>query len=148
MRYFPLRFKAAMKGVLSLICWESSKLRDALQKRWKSCMQRVANLPTLCKSSMRYFPLGFKSAMKGVLSLILWKSSRLNGTPAALDIASKCSTALVLPPRAITVVMPFSKALAVMMSRGFMSRFNSSSSALQHSCCCQYKLLEWLKSTT
>lgn len=69
--------------------------------------------------------------MKGVLSLILWKSSRSNGQPASLDMASRCSTALVLPPKAMMVVMAFSKALGVMMSRGLMSRFSSSSKALQ-----------------
>ncbi len=70
--------------------------------------------------------------MKGVLSLIRWKSARSKGQPAALDIANRCKTALVLPPRAMTVVMPFSKAFGVMMSSGLMSRFNSSSNALQH----------------
>ena len=70
--------------------------------------------------------------MKGVLSLIRWKSARSKGQPAALDMANRCKTALVLPPRAITVVMPFSKAFGVMMSSGLMSRFNSSSNALQH----------------
>ena len=69
--------------------------------------------------------------MNGVLSLILWKSSRSNGQPASLDMASRCSTALVLPPSAMMVVMAFSKALGVMMSRGLMSRFSSSSKALQ-----------------
>ena len=70
--------------------------------------------------------------MKGVLSLILWKSARSKGQPAALDMASRCSTALVLPPRAMTVVMAFSNALGVIMSRGLMSCFSSSSKALQH----------------
>ena len=88
--------------------------------------------PTLCKSSMRYLPLGFKSAMKGVLLLILWKSSRSKGQPASLDMASRWSTALVLPPSAMTVVIAFSKAFGVMMSRGLMSRFSSSSKALHH----------------
>ena len=31
--------------------------------------------PTLCKSSIRNLPLGFKSAKKGVDSEIFWKSS-------------------------------------------------------------------------
>ena len=55
----------------------------------------------------------------------------LSGMSAALDIATRCSTALVLPSDAITVVRPVSMALAVMMSRVFTSRFNNSSSALQ-----------------
>ena len=47
-------------------------------------------------------------------------------------MASKWSTALVLPPSAMTVVMALSKALGVMMSKGLMSRFSSSSKALHH----------------
>ena len=47
-------------------------------------------------------------------------------------MASRCSTALVLPPSAMTVTMAFSKAFRVMMSLGLMSCLRSSSNALQH----------------
>ena len=80
--------------------------------------------PTLCTSSMTYFPLGFKSAMNGVLSLTAWKSSKVKLIPHACAIAIKCNTAFVLPPRAITIVIAFSKAARVMMSLGFKSISN------------------------
>jgi len=38
----------------------------------------------------------------------------------------------LMPAEGMTVVMPFSKALGVMMSSGLMSRFNNSSNALHH----------------
>jgi len=50
------------------------------------------------------------------------KSSIDSSTPAACAIATRCSTALVEPPRAMTSVIAFSKAARVMMSRGRMSR--------------------------
>ena len=80
--------------------------------------------PTLCTSSMTYFPLGFKSAINGVLSLTAWKSSKVKVIPHACAIAIKCNTAFVLPPRAITMVIAFSKAALVMISLGFKSIFN------------------------
>ena len=57
------------------------------------------------------------------------KSSRVISTLPALAIASICKTALVEPPRAITTVMAFSKALRVMMSRGLIFCLRSSSTA-------------------
>ena len=48
------------------------------------------------------------------------KSSIDSFTPAACAIASRCSTALVDPPSAMTVVIAFSNALRVRMSRGRM----------------------------
>ena len=45
---------------------------------------------------------------------------------AARAMASRCSTALVEPPSAITTVIAFSKAARVMMSRGLMSALSSS----------------------
>lgn len=82
---------------------------------------------TLCKSSITYFPLGFKSAMNGTLSLILWKSSSVTSIPHALAIAIRCSTAFVLPPVAMTNTIAFSKLFFVIMSLGLISRFISSS---------------------
>mmetsp|Transcript_10568 Transcript_10568/g.39160 ORF Transcript_10568/g.39160 Transcript_10568/m.39160 type:complete len:219 (+) Transcript_10568:606-1262(+) len=77
--------------------------------------------PTLCRSSMTYFPEGFRSAMKGVLSDTAWKSSRVRVMPTECAMAIKCSTAFVLPPRAMMVTMAFSNAARVMISRGFKS---------------------------
>src|SRR6266496_503665 len=46
------------------------------------------------------------------------KSSSDNGTRAACAMASRCSTALVEPPTAITTAIAFSKALRVRMPLG------------------------------
>ena len=61
------------------------------------------------------------SAMTGTLAPIREKSSRLSSTLAALAMAIKCNTAFVEPPNAMTVVIAFSKASLVMISRGFRS---------------------------
>src|SRR2546430_10954305 len=47
------------------------------------------------------------------------KSSSLSRTPASCAMASRCSTALVEPPSAITTVMAFSNERRVRISRGF-----------------------------
>ena len=52
----------------------------------------VVTTITLCRSSMTYLPLGFRSAMKGTRSLVAWKSSMHRSTPASCAIASRCST--------------------------------------------------------
>ena len=70
---------------------------------------------------MRKFPLGLKSAKTGVLFPILSKSSRDKSTFASWAIPSKCKTALVDPPKAITTAIAFSKASFVMISRGLIS---------------------------
>ncbi len=60
------------------------------------------------------------------------KSSIFRFTLAACAIASRCSTALVEPPSAITTAMAFSNAFFVMMSRGRMplaTRFITASPA-------------------
>lgn len=86
---------------------------------------------TLCKSSMTYFPLGFRSAMRGVRSLMDWKSSRVSSTFTDLAMAKKWSTAFVEPPKAMTIVRAFVKAALVMMSLGLMS-FSSNSKIFLH----------------
>ena len=78
--------------------------------------------PMLYRSSITYFPLGLRSARKGVRSLMRWKSSMVRGTPTAFAMAIRWSTALVEPPRIVMTVMAFSNASLVMMSRGFRSR--------------------------
>ncbi len=80
--------------------------------------------PTLCKSSITYFPLGFKSAKKGVRSLIFWKSLILSFTPTDFAIAIRCKTAFVDPPNTVMRVSAFSKAFRVIISLGFISSFN------------------------
>mmetsp|Transcript_721 Transcript_721/g.2356 ORF Transcript_721/g.2356 Transcript_721/m.2356 type:complete len:267 (-) Transcript_721:643-1443(-) len=92
--------------------------------------------PTLCTSSMTYLPLGLRSAMNGMRSEHAWKSSRVRVMPAARAIAMRWSTALVEPPRAMTVTIAFSNAVRVMMSRGlrsFSSMLRTAAPALKHS---------------
>jgi hypothetical protein len=77
-----------------------------------------------------------RSARKGTRSLTRWKSSIPSGTSTAFAMAMRCSTALVEPPRAITITMAFSKASRVMMSRGLRSsssRFRMAAPARKHS---------------
>jgi hypothetical protein len=85
---------------------------------------------------MTYLPEGFRSARKGMRSLTRWKSFRSRGTSTALAIAIRWRTALVEPPRAITMTIAFSNASRVMMSRGFRSssrRFLIAAPARKHS---------------
>lgn len=87
---------------------------------------------TWCRSSITYFPLGFRSARRGVVSLMRWKSSSVRSTPTARAMARKCSTALVEPPRAMTTVSAFLMAALVMISRGRSPDCSIPSTALQH----------------
>lgn len=92
--------------------------------------------PISMSCDMRYLPLGLRSARTGTRLPILVKSSIESFTPAAWAIARRCRTALVEPPRAITVVMAFSKASRVMISRGripFLRRFSTAAPASRQS---------------
>mmetsp|Transcript_100366 Transcript_100366/g.323943 ORF Transcript_100366/g.323943 Transcript_100366/m.323943 type:complete len:218 (+) Transcript_100366:671-1324(+) len=81
--------------------------------------------PILWTSSMRYLPLGFRSAMSAVFAPKCWKSSITSSMPAVAAIARRCSTALVEPPSAFTTTMALSKDFLVRMSSGFRSRSRS-----------------------
>ena len=85
--------------------------------------------PTACRSVATYLPDGFMFAITGTRSRIRSKSSSSSFTSLACAIASRCRTALVEPPVAITTLMAFSNACLVMISRGRKSRLTSSSSA-------------------
>ena len=76
--------------------------------------------PMRSMSAMWYLPWGFVSAMWGTAGGTLLKSSSASSTRASLAMASRWSTALVEPPRAITTAMAFSKASLVMICRGRM----------------------------
>mmetsp|Transcript_3241 Transcript_3241/g.7979 ORF Transcript_3241/g.7979 Transcript_3241/m.7979 type:complete len:298 (+) Transcript_3241:342-1235(+) len=92
--------------------------------------------PTVCRSSITYFPEGLRSARKGVLSLMRWKSSSVISTPTLWAIAMRWSTAFVDPPSAMMTTIAFSKAAFVMMSRGrmsFSSRFRTAWPTILHS---------------
>ena len=65
-------------------------------------------------------PNGLTSARCGTRSPIRLKSSSSSGTPASRAMASRCSTALVDPPNAITTAMAFSNASRVMICRAVM----------------------------
>ena len=59
--------------------------------------------------------------MWGTLAAMRLKSSRSSSTRASCAIASKCRTALVEPPSAITTEIAFSNAFLVMIWLGRMS---------------------------
>ena len=69
---------------------------------------------------MPYLPEGLKSASTGTRFPMRVKSSIDSFTPAVCAMASRCSTELVEPPSAMTVVIAFSNAFRLMMSRGRM----------------------------
>jgi hypothetical protein len=97
----------------------------------------TAGTPPIAKtSSIKYLPLGFKSANTGVLALTLVTSSKVKSILAVLAIANKCKTAFVEPPNTTTTVKAFSKAFLDNMSDGFMFFSNSTfkySPAFKHS---------------
>ena len=74
--------------------------------------------PARSTSTATYLPPGLRSAINGVRSLTVSKSSIVSGTPASRAIARRCRTALVEPPVAATQAMAFSNALRVRMSLG------------------------------
>ena len=73
-------------------------------------------------SDMAYWPAGRMSASTGTPWPTREKSSSSSGTSAALAMASRCSTKLVEPPRAMATVMAFSKDSRLKMSLGLMPR--------------------------
>ena len=58
--------------------------------------------------------------MCGTLAPIRLKSASSSGTSASLAMASRCRTALVLPPKAMTTAMAFSNASRVRICRAVM----------------------------
>ncbi len=76
--------------------------------------------PMATTSDIKCFPLGFKSASTGTRLPMRVKSSMVSFTFAACAMASRCSTAFVEPPSAMTTVMAFSNAFLVRMSSGLM----------------------------
>ena len=69
---------------------------------------------------MTYWPPGFRSARCGVRLPMRLKSSSVRSTRASWAMASRCSTALVEPPHALTAAIAFSNAALVMIWRGVM----------------------------
>ena len=73
--------------------------------------------PTWSMSVMTNGPKGLTSARCGTFLPIRSKSSIVRSTSASWAMASRWSTALVEPPKAMTTAMAFSNASFVMMSR-------------------------------
>ncbi len=71
-------------------------------------------------------PDGAALQMHGTVWLMRSMSSRVKSTSALCAMARMCSTVLVEPPMATSMVMAFSKAFLVAMERG--STLSSSSS--------------------
>ena len=76
--------------------------------------------PMRSRSDMWYLPWGLVSARWGTRAATVLKSSSVRSTRASLAMASRWSTALVEPPRAMTTAMAFSNASLVMIWRGRM----------------------------
>ncbi len=79
---------------------------------------------------MWYLPAGLVSAMCGTRAATRLKSSSARSTRASAAMASRCSTALVEPPRAMTTAMAFSNASFVRICRGLMPAFSRSTTAV------------------
>ena len=73
--------------------------------------------PTRSTALITCAPNGLTSARCGTRSPTRVKSSRSSGTPASWAIASRCSTAFVDPPKAMTTAMAFSNASRVRICR-------------------------------
>ncbi len=85
--------------------------------------------PMWSTSNITCLPNGFTFARCGTFAPIRVKSSSDSLTLASCAIASRCSTALVEPPNAITTAIALSKASLVRMSRAVMPRRSSSTTA-------------------
>ncbi len=85
--------------------------------------------PTATSSDIRYLPLGLRSASTGTRLPMRVKSSSASGTRASCAIASRCSTAFVDPPSAMTAVIAFSKASRVRIREGVIPRSSSRTTA-------------------
>ena len=102
--------------------------------------------PILISSDIRYLPLGLRSASIGVSLPRRVKSSSSSSTPMVWAMASRCSTALVEPPRAMVTLIAFSNAARVMMSEGLMSCSSScmmASPALRQSSTFSWEMASW-----
>ena len=94
-----------------------------------SAFMTTGTPPIRSMSVMTKRPKGFTSARCGTLSPTRLKSESVSGTPASCAIASRCSTAFVEPPSAMTTAIAFSNASVVRMSRVVMPRRSSSTTA-------------------
>ena len=85
--------------------------------------------PMWSTSFITWLPNGLTSARCGTRAPTREKSSRVSSTSASFAIASRCRTALVEPPKAMTTAMAFSNASLVRMSLAVMPRRSSSTTA-------------------
>ncbi len=99
--------------------------------------------PISISSDIIALPLGRRSASTGTRLPMRVKSSSLSLTPIAEAIASRCSTALVEPPSAMTTVIAFSNAFLVMISLGrilLRSRYIAARPASMQSCALSFEI--------
>ena len=118
----PARFSATVRPV------------TVRQSPWSNPASSSARIttgtpPILSTSVMTWAPNGLTSARCGTLAPMRAKSSRVSSTSASLAIASRCRTALVDPPKAMTTAIAFSNASLVMMSRAVMPLRSNSTTA-------------------
>ena len=85
----------------------------AVSKPASSSVFMSGRMPPMATSAlMLYLPLGLRSASTGTRLPMRVKSSMVSFTFAACAMASRCNTAFVEPPSAMTTVMAFSKAFS------------------------------------
>ena len=72
-------------------CWDAHATRRKFEKikHFRDAANVPGIPPIVLMSSMTYFPLGFKSAKKGILSETLWKSSMVKLMPTDRAMARK-----------------------------------------------------------
>ena len=80
-------------------------------------------------SFMTKAPNGLTSARCGTFLPMRWKSPIVRSTSASWAMASRCSTALVEPPKAMTMAIAFSNASFVMICRAVMPLRSSPTTA-------------------
>ena len=82
--------------------------------------------PARCTSEISHLPEGEALQMHGTVWEIRSMSSKVKSTSADWAMARMCSTVLVEPPMATSMVMAFSKASLVAMERGSTESSESS----------------------
>ena len=82
--------------------------------------------PARCTSEISHSPDGEALQMHGTVWEMRSMSSSVKSTSADCAMARMCSTVLVEPPMATSMVMAFSKAFLVAMERGSTESSSSS----------------------
>ena len=117
-RTLPSASGGLISAKFSAIVLPVTVRQSPCKKPASSKMRKTTGIPpTRSTSVITYFPNGLRSPSSGTLEPMRWKSSRVRSTSASWAIAKRCRTAFVEPPSAIKMVMAFSNAFFVKISR-------------------------------